>query len=95
MRVVGRYVTVLLDPHAYDCVINDSDSLDFQRYADVLMERIFMLRLPHHQPAHTKALMKRYALVSSYAQGPEVMPGFLICLVPYKHCVFKIKDNYF
>ncbi|XP_051931560.1 prostacyclin synthase-like [Hippocampus zosterae] len=62
VRVVGRYVTVLLDPHAYDCVINDSDSLDFQGYADVLMERIFMLRLPHHQPAHTKALMKRHFL---------------------------------
>ncbi|XP_077385923.1 prostacyclin synthase-like [Festucalex cinctus] len=60
VRVVGRYVTVLLDPHSYDCVINDSDSLDFQRYADVLMERIFKLRLPHVQPAQTKALMKQH-----------------------------------
>ncbi|KAM9799719.1 prostacyclin synthase-like [Syngnathus typhle] len=60
VRVVGRYVTVLLDPHSYDCVINDSDSLDFERYADVLMERIFKLRLPHRQPAHTKALMKQH-----------------------------------
>lgn len=61
MRVAGRYVTVLLDPHSYDTVINDSDSLDFTRYAEVLMDRIFDLRLPHHQTAKVNALMKKYA----------------------------------
>lgn len=59
VRAAGRYVTVLLDPHSYDAVINDSDSLDFTRYAQVLMERIFNLRLPHHQPSNVKALMKK------------------------------------
>ncbi len=59
VRAAGRYVTVLLDPHSYDAVINDSDSLDFTRYAEVLMERIFDLRLPHHQPAKAKAMMKK------------------------------------
>ncbi|XP_068598324.1 prostacyclin synthase-like [Brachionichthys hirsutus] len=62
VRVAGRYVTVLLDPHSYDEVINDSDSLDFTRYAQVLMERIFNLRLPRHQPAKAKALMKKHFL---------------------------------
>uniref|UniRef100_UPI0037E80036 prostacyclin synthase-like n=1 Tax=Semicossyphus pulcher TaxID=241346 RepID=UPI0037E80036 len=62
VRVAGRYVTVLLDPHSYDTVINDSDSLDFSRYAQVLMERIFNLRLPHHQPAKEKAMMKKHFL---------------------------------
>uniref|UniRef100_A0A3P8TIP8 Prostacyclin synthase n=1 Tax=Amphiprion percula TaxID=161767 RepID=A0A3P8TIP8_AMPPE len=62
VRAAGRYVTVLLDPHSYDAVINDSDSLDFTRYAQVLMERIFNLRLPHHQPGVAKALMKRHFL---------------------------------
>lgn len=65
VRVAGRYVTVLLDPHSYDAVINDSHSLDFSRYAQVLMERIFNLRLPHHQPAKEKTMMKKYVLVTS------------------------------
>lgn len=56
-------MTVLLDPHSYDAVINDSDSLDFSRYAQVLMERIFNLRLPHHQPSIEKAMMKKYVLI--------------------------------
>ncbi|KAK5872390.1 hypothetical protein PBY51_013100 [Eleginops maclovinus] len=60
VRAAGRYVTVLLDPHSYDTVINDSESLDFTRYAQVLMERIFNLRLPHHQPANVSAIMKKH-----------------------------------
>nr|XP_019942084.1 PREDICTED: prostacyclin synthase [Paralichthys olivaceus] len=60
VRAAGRYVTVLLDPHSYDAVINDSDSLDFTRYAQVLMQRIFSLQLPHHQPLKEKAIMKKH-----------------------------------
>ncbi|XP_044024870.1 prostacyclin synthase-like [Siniperca chuatsi] len=62
VRAAGRYVTVLLDPHSYDTVIDDSDSLDFTRYAQVLMERIFNLRLPHNQPAKVKEMMKKHFL---------------------------------
>uniref|UniRef100_A0A8D3C5G7 Prostacyclin synthase n=1 Tax=Scophthalmus maximus TaxID=52904 RepID=A0A8D3C5G7_SCOMX len=68
VRVAGHYVTVLLDPHSYDEVINDSDSLDFARYAQVLMERIFRLRLPHHQSNKEKAMMKKYVLVTFYSK---------------------------
>nr|XP_046239779.1 prostacyclin synthase-like [Scatophagus argus] len=60
VRAAGRYVTVLLDPHSYDAVINDSESLDFTRYAQVLMERIFDLRLPHHQLVKAKAMMTKH-----------------------------------
>ncbi|CAB1353826.1 unnamed protein product [Coregonus sp. 'balchen'] len=60
VRVAGRYVTVLLDPSSYDAVIEDSVSLDFTRYAQVLMDRIFSLRLPHHNPAVEKAMMKQH-----------------------------------
>lgn len=63
VRVAGRYVTVLLDPHSYDSVINDSDSLDFTRFAQVLMDRIFNLHLSHHQMSKAKAMMKKYELV--------------------------------
>ncbi|KAM9860348.1 prostacyclin synthase-like isoform 2-T2 [Aulostomus maculatus] len=59
VRVAGHYVTVLLDPHSYNSVINDSGSLDFTRYAQVLMDRIFSLRLPYHRPEIAKALMKQ------------------------------------
>ncbi|XP_029907045.1 prostacyclin synthase [Myripristis murdjan] len=60
VRVAGRYVTVLLDPHSYDAVIDDPVSLDFTRYAQVLMDRIFNLQLPHHQGAKAKAMMKQH-----------------------------------
>lgn len=66
VRVAGHYVTVLLDPHSYDAVLQDSVSLDFSRYAQVLMERIFKLRLPNHNPAMEKAIMKQYF------QGPNL-----------------------
>lgn len=62
VRAAGHYVTVLLDPHSYDEVINDPVSLDFTRYAQVLMERIFNLRLPHHQVDKAKEVMKRHLL---------------------------------
>ncbi|XP_037535794.1 prostacyclin synthase-like [Nematolebias whitei] len=62
VRVAGRYITLLLDPHSYDAVINDSDSLDFSRYAQVLMSRIFNLELPPQQPAKAKMMTKRHFL---------------------------------
>lgn len=70
VRVAGRYVTVLLDPHSYDQVIHDPESLDFTRYARVLMDRIFNLRLPHQQPERSKALMKKY-VTSSGVPAPN------------------------
>ncbi|CAG06814.1 unnamed protein product, partial [Tetraodon nigroviridis] len=62
VRAAGRYVTVLLDPHSYDPVIHNQDSLDFHRYAQVLMERIFLLQLPNYQPDKEKAVMKQHFL---------------------------------
>ncbi|CAL8338827.1 unnamed protein product [Merluccius merluccius] len=66
VRVAGRYVTILLDPHSYDEVIKDPLSLDFTRYAQVLMDRIFQLRLPGHKPAKAKDVMKKHF------QGPHL-----------------------
>lgn len=77
VRVAGHYVTVLLDPHSYDEVINDSDSLDFARYAQVLMERIFRLRLPHHQSNKEKAMMKKYVLVTFYSKLKIILHVFI------------------
>ncbi|KAK2862158.1 hypothetical protein Q5P01_001691 [Channa striata] len=60
VRAAGRYVTVLLDPHSYDSVINDADSLDFTCYAQVLMKRIFSLELSHSQMTEAKDMMKKH-----------------------------------
>ncbi|XP_030632901.1 prostacyclin synthase-like [Chanos chanos] len=60
VRVAGRYVTVLLDPRSFDSVIRDTTSLDFSRYAQILMERIFGLQLPNHSSDKEKAIMRRH-----------------------------------
>lgn len=76
--MAGRYVTVLLDPSSYDAVIEDSVSLDFTRYAQVLMDRIFSLRIPHHNPAVEKALTKQYV--------PILITHFFLCGQPKNSC---------
>ncbi|KAL0978141.1 hypothetical protein UPYG_G00166660 [Umbra pygmaea] len=60
VRVCGHYITVLLDPHSYDAILNDNVSLDFSRYAQVLMQRIFSLSLPNHNPHAERAWMQQY-----------------------------------
>ncbi|KAK7916705.1 hypothetical protein WMY93_012466 [Mugilogobius chulae] len=62
VRVAGRYVTVLLDPFAYDTVLNDKNCLDFSQYAATLMDRIFQLQLPHHMQNKSKTIMKQHFL---------------------------------
>lgn len=84
VRVVGRYVTVLLDPHSYDTVLEDSDSLDFARYAQVLMERIFRLQLPHNQLAISKEMMKRHFVGMNLAALNSTMSRNLQALLKAK-----------
>ncbi|XP_068170496.1 prostacyclin synthase-like isoform X2 [Antennarius striatus] len=77
VRAAGRYVTVLLDPHSYDEVISDPESLDFTRYAQVLMERIFDMRLLHHQPDKAKALMKKHFMGMNLGSLNRAVSGHL------------------
>nr|XP_020463497.1 prostacyclin synthase [Monopterus albus] len=81
VRVAGRYVTVLLDPHSYDSVMNDSESLDFTRYAQVLMERIFKLRLSHRQMAKAKAMMTLHFMGMNLAALNSTMSRHLKALL--------------
>nr|XP_046190526.1 prostacyclin synthase-like [Oncorhynchus gorbuscha] len=60
VRVCGHYITVLLDPNSYDAVLDDTASLDFSRYAQVLKQRIFNLRLPNHNPDTERAWMEQH-----------------------------------
>ncbi|KAL0978319.1 hypothetical protein UPYG_G00168860 [Umbra pygmaea] len=81
VQVAGRYVTVLLDPCSYNAVLEDPLSLDFTRYAQVLMDRIFSLQLPHHNPAVEKAMMKQQFSGKSLACLSSTMHQKLQCLL--------------
>ncbi|XP_063814956.1 prostacyclin synthase [Pseudophryne corroboree] len=59
VQVAGKFVTVLLDPHSYDNVVLESkDKLDFEKYAKILMERMFDVRLPEYDVAAEKAMLR-------------------------------------
>ncbi|XP_030067328.1 prostacyclin synthase [Microcaecilia unicolor] len=61
VQAAGKFVTVLLDPHSYDAVVlESSNKLDFNKYARLLMERMFDVRLPDYDPAVEKAMMKSH-----------------------------------
>ncbi|XP_036387524.1 prostacyclin synthase-like [Megalops cyprinoides] len=81
VRVAGHYVTVLLDPNSYDAVVQDSVSLDFTRYAQVLMQRIFCLSLPNHNPTAERAMMRRHFQGDSLACLNGVMQRNLQALL--------------
>ncbi|KAM6981028.1 prostacyclin synthase-like [Aplochiton taeniatus] len=81
VRAAGRYVTVLLDPNSYDAVINDPVSLNFTRYAQILMERIFKLQLPNHKPEKERAMMKQHFQGESLTCYSITMYRHLIALL--------------
>ncbi|KAK3574780.1 hypothetical protein QTP86_018304 [Hemibagrus guttatus] len=81
VRVAGRYVTILLDPNSYDSVLHDTMSLDFSSYAQVLMDRIFNLRLPNYKPDTEKAIMKRHFQGESLLCMNNVMENHLQTLL--------------
>ncbi|XP_062853033.1 prostacyclin synthase-like [Trichomycterus rosablanca] len=81
VRVAGHYITILLDPHSYDSVLQDTASLDFSRYAQVLMDRIFNLRLPNYKPDTEKAIMKRHFQGESLSCLNNVMRNHLQILL--------------
>nr|XP_014341612.1 PREDICTED: prostacyclin synthase [Latimeria chalumnae] len=59
VQVAGRFVTVLLDPHSYDAVIWESSSkLDFSKYARILMDRMFNVKLPDYDQSAEKTMVK-------------------------------------
>ncbi|KAG2461495.1 PTGIS synthase, partial [Polypterus senegalus] len=73
VHVAGRNVTVLLDPHSYDAVVMESSSkLDFNKYAHLLMKRIFDLQLPDHDSVEEKATMKICGYLTLF--GNEAYP---------------------
>ncbi|XP_026866749.2 prostacyclin synthase [Electrophorus electricus] len=82
--VAGNYVTVLLDSNCYDAVLADTHSLDLTPYAQLLMERIFSLHLPNHDPVSEK---KRVAL---YFKEPNLSQ---ICISMQKNLHFLMTSE--
>lgn len=57
--LAGNYVTVLLDPHSFDAVINDTTALDYSLLRDKLLRRIFSLQLSELRPAEERKWMEQ------------------------------------
>ncbi|KAJ8370500.1 hypothetical protein SKAU_G00105280 [Synaphobranchus kaupii] len=79
--VAGHYVTVLLDPNSYDAVLQDTIALDFNRYAQVVMERIFSLRLPSGDPTAQRAWMVQHFEGEGLARLSKIMQGNIRALL--------------
>ncbi|KAG7267008.1 hypothetical protein CRUP_028255 [Coryphaenoides rupestris] len=60
VRMAGKYITVLLDPHSYDAVLYDTVSLDFSGIRGPLLKRVFSLVLPSHNPDRERAWMEQH-----------------------------------
>lgn len=60
VRVAGMYLTVLLDPHSFDTVLNDSVSLDLSHKKNKLLEHIFSLQLPGVKATDERRLMEEH-----------------------------------
>ncbi|CAB1431910.1 unnamed protein product [Pleuronectes platessa] len=56
--VLGKYVTVLLDPNSFDEVVNDTEFLDFTCSRSQILKKIFSLQLPNIKPAAEREWMK-------------------------------------
>ncbi|XP_072540815.1 prostacyclin synthase [Salminus brasiliensis] len=96
--VAGQYVTVLLDSNCYDTVLKDTHSLDLRRYAQVLMERIFSLRLPNHDPESEKKMVEQQFKGASLTQLCSSMQNnlnFLLASETYRSPAEWKKDRLF
>ncbi|KAG5838303.1 hypothetical protein ANANG_G00222340 [Anguilla anguilla] len=71
--VAGHYVTVLLDPSSYDAVLQDTVSLDFHRYAQVVTQKVFCLRLPSSCAAAQRAWMEQHFEGEGLARLGKIM----------------------
>nr|XP_025045048.1 prostacyclin synthase isoform X1 [Pelodiscus sinensis] len=59
IQVAGKFITILLDPHSYDSVLwESSGKLDFNKYARILMDRMFDVKLPDYDPSEEKVRLR-------------------------------------
>uniref|UniRef100_A0A8C8DL33 Prostacyclin synthase n=1 Tax=Oryzias sinensis TaxID=183150 RepID=A0A8C8DL33_9TELE len=58
VRVAGNYVTVLLDPNAFDGVLHDTVSLDVSRIRGLSIQKIFGLQMPNNMHTSERKWME-------------------------------------
>ncbi|XP_032620509.1 prostacyclin synthase isoform X1 [Chelonoidis abingdonii] len=59
IQVAGKFITILLDPHSYDSMLWESScQLDFSKYAHLLMDRMFDVKLPDYDPNKEKVMLR-------------------------------------
>uniref|UniRef100_A0A3Q3SK87 Prostacyclin synthase n=1 Tax=Mastacembelus armatus TaxID=205130 RepID=A0A3Q3SK87_9TELE len=81
VRVAGYYVTVLLDPHSFDAVLNDTVSLDFTRNRNQLLKRVFSLQLPSIKPRAEREWMEQHFQGLSFSKLSSSMNNHLQSLL--------------
>ncbi|KAK3574792.1 hypothetical protein QTP86_018379 [Hemibagrus guttatus] len=79
--VAGNYVTVLLDSNCYDAVLADTKSFDLTRYSQLLMDRIFNLHLPNHDPVSERKRVNQYFNGSNLSRLCSTMQNNLQFLI--------------
>ncbi|TVK90458.1 Prostacyclin synthase [Bagarius yarrelli] len=79
--VAGRYVTVLLDSNCYDAVLADNKSFDLTQYSKRLMDKIFNLQLPNHDPVSERSRMEQYFKGPNLPQVCSTMQNILHLLM--------------
>uniref|UniRef100_A0A3B4B2T0 Prostacyclin synthase n=1 Tax=Periophthalmus magnuspinnatus TaxID=409849 RepID=A0A3B4B2T0_9GOBI len=60
VRVAGMYLTVLLDPHSFDSVLNDVGSLEVGNSRNKLLEQIFGLQLNGIKDSDERSWMEKH-----------------------------------
>ncbi|XP_005927549.1 prostacyclin synthase isoform X2 [Haplochromis burtoni] len=60
VRVAGLRVTVLLDPHSFDSVLNDRDSFDFTRIRSQVIQKVFSLQPTNIEPTLERKWMEQH-----------------------------------
>ncbi|XP_067410368.1 prostacyclin synthase [Emydura macquarii macquarii] len=59
IQVAGKRITILLDPHSYDSVLWESScKLDFSKFARLLMDRMFDVKLPDYDFNEEKVMLR-------------------------------------
>ncbi|CAI5687415.1 unnamed protein product [Oreochromis niloticus] len=85
VRVAGLRVTVLLDPHSFDSVLNDRDSFDFTRIRNQVIQKVFSLQLTNIEPTSERRWMEQHFEGSSLSKLSSSMNTHLHTLLLHCH----------
>lgn len=85
VRVAGLRVTVLLDPHSFDSVLNDRDSFDFTHIRNQVIQKVFSLQLTNIEPTSERRWMEQHFKGCSLSKLSSSMNTHLHTLLLHCH----------